>query len=184
MSIREARLEDSVDLAEIQVDSFRTAYAGILPGAFLNLFSKEEQAQDWHELLASSTDELLFIATTDSGECVGYALARPGRGEISTYDSELVAVHVRRVVQRQGIGKSLIAAIAQRLKEQGRKSLMLWVLEKNPARAYYERLGGEYIKVRDWDGNKDFGSKVREVAYGWQDIERLRLAATQPSPHQ
>jgi hypothetical protein len=39
----------------------------------------------------------------------------------------------------------LIATLAQRLRQAGCASLMLWTLAENPARAIYERLGGQLI---------------------------------------
>lgn len=44
---------------------------------------------------------------------------------------------------------------------------MLWVLEANPTRALYERMGGRLL------GAKQVSQGAVEVAYGWPDIERL-----------
>jgi ribosomal protein S18 acetylase RimI-like enzyme len=172
--IRPAVIEDSESLARIQVDSYRTAYAGILPQAALDHFTYEEQEQDWRDLLAVELEDLLCAAETDAQEIVGYALGSPGRSDIPPYDGELTALHVRRTFQRRGIGRQLLAAIAAQLAGRGCTSLMLWVLKPNPARTFlYERLGGQMIGERDWDGNGEFGVHVQEVAYGWPDIKEL-----------
>ena len=42
--IREATAADSPGLARVQVDSYRTAYAGLFPQAYLDRFSYEELA--------------------------------------------------------------------------------------------------------------------------------------------
>ena len=173
MRVREAEIKDSAGLAEIQVDSYRTAYAGILPPAYLDQFTYEEQEQDWRELLSSQGVDILLVAETDCGEILGYALGRPGPTEIPPFDRELVALHVRRSHQRQGIGHRLIAAIARELKDRGCNSLMLWVLEGNPAHALYERLGGEPLGEKDWGGNQTYGTAVKETACGWADIREL-----------
>ena len=41
MNVRQARIEDSAALAQVQVDSYRTAYAGMLPQAYLDRFAFE-----------------------------------------------------------------------------------------------------------------------------------------------
>jgi len=172
MKIRQAQLQDSAALA--QVDSYRTAYAGILPQAYLDHFTYQEQTQDWRDLLSAGLKDVLYVAETDTGEVVGYALGRPGRCDILPYDSELVALHVRSAYQGQGVGRGLITATTKELRRQGCTSLMLWTLEKNPARALYERLGGQRVGEKDWGGNAEFGMDVKELAYGWPDIEPLR----------
>jgi ribosomal protein S18 acetylase RimI-like enzyme len=172
MQIRTARIEDSASLAKAQVDSYRTAYAGILSPAYLAHFTYEEQEQDWRDLLSCEQHDILYVAETDAGEIVGYALGRPGQTQDVPYDGELLALHVRRPHQGQGIGRRLITAMAGRLRQAGSSSLMLWVLAGNPSRLFYERLGGQLIGKRDiclGEGE----AAVAEVAYGWPDIEGL-----------
>jgi GNAT superfamily N-acetyltransferase len=181
MRIRQARVQDSAALAQIQVKSYRTAYAGILPQSYLDRFSYGEQEQGWRDLLSSRLEDVLYVAETGSGEIVGYALGRPGPSPIAPYDGELVALHVRHPYQGQGIGRRLITAVAGELQRRGSTALMLWVLEKNLARALYERLGGQELGQKDWDGNEAFGMQIKEVAYGWLNIETL-AAPTELTP--
>ena len=177
MKIRRAEIRDSALLAQIQVDSYQTSYAGTLPPSYLERFSYREQEQDWRDLLSSKSDDVLFVAETETGEIVGYALGRLGPSSIPPYDGELVALHVRRSYQGQGTGRQLIAAVAGELQRNGSTALMLWVLEKNPARALYKRLGGQVLGQKDWDGNEAFGMQVKEVAYGWPNIHTLAAPA-------
>jgi ribosomal protein S18 acetylase RimI-like enzyme len=100
-------------------------------------------------------------------EIVGYALGRPGPCEVQPYEGELAAWHVRRSYQGQGVGRRLVAAVAEQLKRGGRTSLMLWVLEGNPTRAFYERMGSRPLEAQQLNHG------AVEVAYGWPDIERL-----------
>ena len=51
MHVRKAEVEDSAGMARVQVDSYRTAYAGIMPQDYLDHFTYEEQAQDWRDFL-------------------------------------------------------------------------------------------------------------------------------------
>lgn len=168
MRIREATIEDSAGIAVVQVDSYRTAYAGIFSPAYLDQFSYEEQEQDWRDWISSRPDDLLYVAELDTGEIVGYALARPGPCGVPHYDGELVALHVRGLHQRKGLGRRLVAAVAERLARQGSRSLMLWVLEANRARGFYERLGGQLLEGKQMSGGQP------EVAYAWLAIEDLQ----------
>lgn len=172
MKIRKAEIHDFAGLARVQVDNYRTAYAPFFPQSYLDHFTYEEQTQDWRDQLASETDDVLYVAVNDADEVIGYALGRPITDR-PAYDAELVALHVQRAYQGQGIGTQLIAIVAGALMEKGRASLMVWTLEKNPARTLYERLGGQLLGEKDWGGNDAFGVEVKEVAYGWVNIEHL-----------
>jgi ribosomal protein S18 acetylase RimI-like enzyme len=173
LRVRKARIEDSAGLARVQVDSYRTAYAGILPPTYLAHFTYAEQEQDWRDWISQEHDDLLYVVGTEAEEIVGYALGRSQTGGKNPYDSELIALHVRRPFQRRGIGRRLVATLAEQLHGHGCSSLMLWVLEGNPARSFYERLGGQMIEEQEWGGNAEFGVQIKEVAYGWSAIESL-----------
>jgi GNAT superfamily N-acetyltransferase len=168
-AIREAAAADCRGLAEVQVDSYRTTYAGFFPRAYIEQFSYAEQEQDWLQLLAAEMHDILLVAVSADGQVIGYVLARD-RGDLPGYDSEIAAMHVRRSLQKQGVGKALLAAAAVRLAARGCQRVMLWTLEGNPVRAWYERLGGKLIGEKSYDVD-DW--RVREVAYGWEDIAAL-----------
>lgn len=173
VDIRRATVADSAGIARVQVDSFRTAYAGILPPAYLANFTYEEQASDWRIWMTQHPEDLLYVAVGPAGEVVGYALARPDAEAVTGFTSELVALHVRRSHQGRGIGRRLIATTAKLLRNAGYPSIMLWTLGPNPARAWYERLGGRWLAEKPWDGNEEFSLTMTEVAYGWPDIDAL-----------
>jgi GNAT superfamily N-acetyltransferase len=176
MQIRRARIQDSAGIARAQVDSYQTAYAGILPQEYLAHFTYAEQEQDWRDLLSSQPQDIVYVAE-DAGEIIGYVLGRAGPSEIAPYDSELVALHIRRSHQHKGSGRRLVAAIAEQLRQRGCSSLMLWVLAANPARSFYERWGGQLIGERRINLGENDVAAI-EVAYGWPDIPSL-CAATE-----
>lgn len=176
--IRGATADDGAGLARVQVDSYRAAYAGLLPAEYLAGFSYEEQERDWRGWLASHPEDVLLVAVEEGGEVVGYALARAGASSIVPYDGELVALHVRGRLQRQGLGRRLVAAAAGALRQRGCTALMVWVMEGNPSRGFYERLGGRLIGRQTV--TLDEGVTAVEVAYGWPDIEEPSLSAAAP----
>ena len=169
MRTREATPEDSAALARVQVDSYRTAYKNLLPDEYLAQFTYEEQEQDWRDLMASPTGDILLVAENDS-EILGYALGRR-LPDASTYAGELVALHVRAPHQREGAGTALVSAMAHRLASEGCKSLILWVLEGNSARQFYEKLGGMPAGTQTIELGDNISTT--EVGYGWPDITAL-----------
>lgn len=172
--VRPAEPGDAPALAEIQIASYRSAYADIFPQSYLDHFSLEEQTADWRELIsAGERAGILLVAEDESGAVAGYALARPASA-LPTYDSELVSLHVRRSCQGQGFGKALIFDAARRLQQAGCASMMLWVLEQNsPSRRLYEHLGGRLIGWHTINLGEDGEISADEVAYGWPTINGL-----------
>ncbi|MBP1693939.1 MAG: family N-acetyltransferase [Chloroflexi bacterium] len=171
MIIRPASYADSAMLAQIQVDSYRNAYAGILPQTYLENFDYDEQTQDWQDLLLSERAFILLVAEDENGWILGYTLGHAGSDGFEGYDSVLDALHVQRSEQRQGVGRSLIGGMATRLAAGGASSIMCWVLLQNPARALYERLGGKPLGHRSITLGED--TVAEEIAYGWSDISDL-----------
>ncbi len=170
LHIRPAARHDCLDLAQVQVDSYRSAYGGFFPQAYLDHFTYQEQAQDWRDLLASETPDILLVAANDDAQVIGYVLARAEPDIFPGYDAEIAALHVRRVYQRQGVGRALLKSAVQQLQARGCASVMLWTLKGNPAQRWYEKLRGQYLgdktyPVDDWD--------IVEIAYGWPDLRTL-----------
>ena len=171
VQIRRATVNDSAGIAHVQVESYRASYAGIFSPAYLGHFTYEEQAQDWYDWMMNKPRDLIYVAQSEAGEIVGYALGRPGKTAIQPYDCELLALHVRQEFQQQGIGQRLLVKMAEQFQAQGCTAMMLWVLKKNPARAFYEQLGGKLIGEQEVEMVE--GEKAVEIAYGWAEIAGL-----------
>jgi ribosomal protein S18 acetylase RimI-like enzyme len=68
--------------------------------------------------------------------------------------------------QRQGTGRGLFLAACGALRDAGHYGLLLWVLESNPARGFYERMGGEVVARRE----EQLGDlRLTDIGYGWRD---------------
>ncbi|MGD0613682.1 MAG: hypothetical protein ABSB41_19470 [Anaerolineales bacterium] len=56
------------------------------------------------------------------------------------------------------------------LEQVGLTSLLIWVLAANPARKFYESLGGQFLREKEIE----IGDQRQvEVAYGWQNTQSL-----------
>ncbi|MHB8133665.1 MAG: GNAT family N-acetyltransferase [Anaerolineaceae bacterium] len=170
--IRNAVWSDCANLAKVQVDNYRLNYTGLLPQSYLDQFSYEEQEQDWKDWMTTHSEDILVVAEKNDGELVGYAQGKSGLTSIPPYDSELTALHVSPTWQMLGIGRQLMQAVASRFVQMGCLSMMLWVMDKNKARLFYERLGGQIIGKQILRPGKEDIQFV-EIAYGWPDINKL-----------
>jgi len=168
MQIRIATTEDSAGIAKVQVDSYRSAYVGIYPPSDLDALSIEVQEAEWKGWKDKYPDDVVYVAESDKGGVIAYALARPGESGIPGYDGELIALHVRSKDQRMGIGRLMLWMAAKGLRRAKCESMMLWTFEANPSNAFYEHLGATLLDVR-----KESASHPLQVSYGWPEIERV-----------
>lgn len=167
--IREAEHSDARAMARVHVDSWRTAYEGIVPADYLADLSYDSRESWWEQVLATERPGVkTFVAETDRGEIVGLAGAGPERQGDPTYRAELYVIYLLAVYQRQGLGHRLFSRVVQSLLRGGFNSLLVWVLEDNlGACRFYESVGGEQVGCQTITIG---GADLVEVSYGWKDL--------------
>ncbi len=172
MIIREARIEDAAGIAKVHVDTWRTTYAGILPDEHLANLSYERREKLWIDYILSGAESRVFnyVAENDAGQIVGFASGGPERKNDPDYKSELYAIYILKEYQSQGIGHHLTQTLVKSLLQSGMNTMLLWVVSDNPARRFYEALGGQQIKTERTELG---GVMIDEVAYGWTDINTI-----------
>jgi GNAT superfamily N-acetyltransferase len=171
MIIREVKATDAASIAKVNADSWKTTYAGILPQEYLDSISYEQRTSIWQARLSDPKEIwqgwFYYIAEDEKGNIVGFAGGGPERTGNPRFSSELGVIYLLPSHQRMGIGRKLMATIALRLKQQGHKSMLVWVLEANHNRSFYEALGGRRVAERHVNIG---GVDLVEVAYGWHDL--------------
>lgn len=166
LSLRPAGLMDAAEIARIHVDTWRSAYKDILPADFLERLSYDRSAQWWTNVLSSPSTQSCLQILESIGTAVGFAFASENPSRDTPFAAELRAIYIAREHQGHGGGRLLFDAVRQSLRERGLRSVMLWVLENNPSRTFYERLGGIIVGQKpDTVGD----TAVTLIAYGWPD---------------
>ncbi|MBC7249283.1 MAG: GNAT family N-acetyltransferase [Anaerolineae bacterium] len=165
--IREATVDDAARVARVRIDTWRNAYAGIIPAEYLANLSYEEDAQRLRERLKNIGPERFLLVAEIQGEVVGFASGGPERSGDEVYKGEIYALYVLPAYQRRGIGRKLVGASARRLLQAGIGNLLVWVLSANPSRRFYETLGGQLVREREIEIG---GVLLQEVGYGWSEL--------------
>ncbi|MDW0115980.1 GNAT family N-acetyltransferase [Sporosarcina thermotolerans] len=167
MQMREAILEDVEAIARVHVDSWRSTYKGIVPDSYLQQLSYEQRAENWRRGIGHNT---IFVAESERGEIVGFATGGKERTGNYGVDGELYAIYLIEEAQGGGIGKTLTMEIANKLNKQGLSSMLVWVLELNPSKKFYEALGGKPLAETMIEIG---GEQFKEIAYYWEDIGKI-----------
>ena len=132
--------------------------------------SYERREAFWHEaIINDDAPQRVFVAEEDE-LIVGFASCGPERTNNPDYTGELYAIYLFQQNQGKGIGRALTHAVANRLWELGHAGMLVWVLEHNPSRKFYEALGWQEVECKPISiGSVD----LIEVAYGWRSLEAL-----------
>jgi ribosomal protein S18 acetylase RimI-like enzyme len=166
--IRQARLQDARAIGRVEVETWRSTYPGMLSNRVLLAMSEERQTASWAGFLRHRPGDV-FVAQGPSG-VVGFGNCGPQRDGSFGYAGEVYTLYVTPDAQGAGLGRQLLLALFARLLYCGHRSALVWVLRANPARFFYERLGGKLVLHRPIPVG---GETVEAVAYGWSDLRAL-----------
>lgn len=162
LNIRWATVEDANGVAVVHVDSWRSAYAGLIDQAVLDGQSVEKRTAMWRtwiekSLLGESTDAYgpvahRLLVAEDGDRILGWASFGGGRDEELTHLGELAGLYAHPSSWGRGVGHALMTRVEDELRAEGWTEAYLWVLNGNErASRFYENHG--------WaaDGAEKFG---------------------------
>jgi GNAT superfamily N-acetyltransferase len=136
-------------IANLHVESWRSAYRGLLPDSFLDGPVVDDRVMLWRERLnTTAADRQLVLKAVSADMLAGFVCVlldgAPALGPL------LDNLHVKPTLKGTGIGSRLFRAALEWVERRAPGQPMhLWVLEGNlPARRFYDRHGGEVAEQR------------------------------------
>jgi GNAT superfamily N-acetyltransferase len=142
----------------------------LLAEEFLAALSEAGYTERWERLIRDGAS--LVFAAEDAGRVVGFASGGRERAGETGYGGELYAIYLLESAQRRGFGRGLFRAVVEGLRGMKFADLIVWVLRDNqPARQFYERLGGVYVRSQPITIGP---STLEEVSYGWRRLDDER----------
>lgn len=177
--IRKARPADAAAIAAIHVETWRGTYPGLLPEAYLAGLSLPRIAASYQRgLLERREGSAMFVAIAEPElgggppQVVGFASgARARRPALA--QGEIETLYLLEDWRERGVGRRLMRATAAHLAAIGCRSAMLWVLSGNPARWFYQHLGGRLVGT---GMVRVGGVSVPQSALLWDPIQTLLLS--------
>lgn len=167
MIVRVARPEDARAVAAVRVETWRSAYRGILPDGYLDGLRADDMAGRFRGAIAGGGPEEYFFVAEEGGRVVGFVICGPERGGIGRHAGDVYAIYVLPAFQRRGTGHLLMKAAMARLGGLGYTSMLLWTPVDSAYSRFYERLGGARLGRKTCDIG---GTPVDLVAFGWQEL--------------
>jgi GNAT superfamily N-acetyltransferase len=163
--------DDAAVVATLHVESWRSAYRGILSDDYLDGPAAADRRAHWERRLNAPAPDACGLVAAMAGQPVGFAYlianADPARGTL------LDNLHVTPDHRGTGIGRRLLASAAREIAHRGwPRGLHLWVFDANAgARRFYERHGARAVERTIYAASD--GGHYPALCYAWDDSSSL-----------
>lgn len=155
-------------MGRIYVDAWQDTYPGLLPDRGLLAMVPGRHAAHWAQSISrQNPKEAFLVATRPDYGVIGLASAGPSRTRDLPFGAEVFTLYVDPNHQRLGAGRALLECLFNAMRQAGQRSAVIWALDGNPVRTFYEQLGGGEVARRT---RVTFSEPHEEVAYGWPDL--------------
>lgn len=146
VSVRPARPPDAERVARVQLGTWRTAYADLLPAEALELPEVQAAAVWLNAVEAPASTRHRVLVAHERDELVGFLASAPADDDDldAAMTAEVTALLVEPRWGRRGHGSRLLAASVEGWRADGAGTAVAWVWERDPAtRAFLAAAGWE-----------------------------------------
>lgn len=150
LEIVKAGIDDCKTIARILVNSWQTAYRGIMPDGLLDNISVQQREKGWQQHLSAGGEAYLLRLF---GEAVGLVEIADFRDNIEGFSGcgEVPVIYLLPEYYGVGLGSALMEFALVLFKDRCVENVGIWVLEKNiRAIAFYKKHGftiSQYTKI-------------------------------------
>lgn len=165
--VRPGSLGDEGEIANVHTQAWQQSYREIIPESYLATMPLQFHRRQswWKHVLSGNTETKLFVAESAQHGVIGFIAVEPGRDPDLQGQGEVGAIYCLNEYKNKGIGSALFKMGLADLASRGFKKCYLWVLEENPTRIFYERVGGVLLSKTK---SIELGSLLVEVGYEWE----------------
>lgn len=150
--IRNIKKDDIPEVVDIQINSWKASYKGIIDDKYLESMNREEKIRKREQDYTQDG----FIVAELNGKIVGFC--RYLDKKLKDIDCEIKALYVKPELKHKGIGTKMFNYVKQEFKSRNKKKMIICCLKENfPSRIFYEKMGGKIIEETTITiGDKDY----------------------------
>ncbi len=141
VTLRPARADEAEALAQLHVEAWLDAHAGLAPAAAVQALDAARRLPAWQGYLANSSQHVLVAE--HGGTLAGLVCFGPASQAALGARAEIKHLYVAASARKSGLGRRLLRAALRQLSEEGFAKVTLAVVEGNSAaRGFYKACGG------------------------------------------
>ena len=142
MNLRIAVPDDAPAIAKVHIDSWRSAYRGLVPDERLGKMDYTRESRRFHKSISEEA-EIFYIAEGISGDAGFMALGACRDSDVDQKATgEIYAMYLLPEYWRKGIGRSMCREADLLFMYFAFSQVVLWVFQDNHrARRFYEAMG-------------------------------------------
>ncbi|HWR23195.1 MAG TPA: GNAT family N-acetyltransferase [Feifaniaceae bacterium] len=169
MELRTAAIQDIPLISRIHAASWKAAYKGMIPEAYLNTLPEEYWVEPFTNWLRAGELQAIIAWEGDTpAGCVSFGkpVSVPDleRNELPEGCGEVRSLYIHPDHMRRGYGKALLRAAELELRIRGFSHCCLYTLEQNKiARAFYEKNG--YVMDGGTGSYEIAGKAITDLRY-------------------
>jgi L-amino acid N-acyltransferase YncA len=167
ISVRFAKAQDASSVARVYIDAWHDTYPAILSKRILCAMTPKGQSARWRAVIRAQAREQVLVAESVAHGVIGMTSFGPARDRGMGLDGEIYTLYVDPAHFGCGTGRALLKGAFVALRGRGFSSCVIWAHALNPARFFYEALGGRLVGERE---TRMMGDPVPETAFGWRKL--------------
>lgn len=151
VAIRRAKLDDAETLAWLGAATFTETFGHLYKKEDLSVFLEKSHSRTAYEVILADPAMAVWLAETETGEAVGYAVAGPCSLPVPNMpenSGELARLYLLKEHQGGGLGPRMAEAALEWLKENFEYIYLSVYAENFRAQRLYQRLG--FVKIHDY----------------------------------
>ncbi|MCP3026784.1 GNAT family N-acetyltransferase [Halobacillus sp. A5] len=169
--VRLAQFEDAEQIANIHIQTWKATYRDLIDEQDLSNITLENRIALWETILKSPVNgQIAYVIENEYNDVVGFVSGGKERTKNYSYDGEIYAIYLLKDYQRIGYGRLLLKTFAAAMYEEGCRSLLVWVLTRNPSAQFYKNLGAKQVEAEEVTIGQ---GTYEETAFGWEDMNDL-----------
>ena len=167
IAVRTARADDAGEIARIYIEAWHDTYPAILSKQLLCSMTPRGQTARWRAAIRAGAREQVLVAEVSRVGVIGMASLGPCRDRGMGFDGEVYTLYVDPPHFGHGVGRALLKGAFAALQARGYHSCVIWAHASNPARYFYEAMGGRLMAERT---TRMMGEPVAEAAFCWRKL--------------
>lgn len=161
-NIERPQIGDSAEIAKLVIESWQSAYKGIIDDNYLKNLDENIATKRWNKTIEGKEKDVLIYRKNN--KILG--VITYGKAEQGKETGEIYVLYVKPEEKRNGIGTKLFISTKQELLKMGYKNMVVYCLDKNRiGEGFYIKQGGIKKESRMFNVN---GIDVKENKFMYE----------------